>query len=412
MTLRTVSSSQLLPDRRAHRGLPASATRLARVLWVAVFAVAAVACAGSPTAAGPYQAPAAAQPAPAQQAMPAQPAEAKPVAAQAQPAKPAAAAQPATEKPAQPAASASQQRLFVGSTNTTSSYYTYHVAEATYLNAKVPDVSLTVVETGGGADNIGRLARGDVHISLMSGGVTYQAHQGVGDYTGKQVADLRYLWMYTVGARVIIVSEQSGVTKFGDLAGKPFNAGLARGATEKDFKAHADILGVKPQYYTAGLEDAVQAMKDRRIVGLVKAQPGLTVDSSTLDLMVFVKIRPVGYSDEEIKKITEKRPWDPFLTVQKDEWAKGFPTFKTLASAVGTGTTKNLPEEIAYKLTKAMMEPSATDEIAKAAPFIKGWEYRKRTIQIAPIPLHRGAVRYFREVGETVPEQLLPPEAK
>lgn len=400
--------------RGASRGTP-RALAVPRAWWLAV--ALAVIEAAVVSACGPAQqapAPAAkpvAAPAAAPAGQPAQPTEAKP--APAEPAaKPAQPAKPAADKPAQPAAAANQQRLFVASTNATSSYYTYHVAESKYLNGKVPEVNLTVVETGGGNDNIGRISKGELHLGLLSGGVTYQAYHGVGDFKGKQAPDLRYLWMYTVGARVVIVSEQSGVTKLAELTGKPFNPGMARSATEKDFRAHADILGLKPIYYTAGLDDAVQAMKDRRIVGLVKAQPGLSVDGSTMDLMTAVKIRPVGYSDEEIKKIQEQRPWDAFMTVEKDEWAKGFPAFKTLLTVTGTGTTKHLPEDLAYKLTRAIMEPGAADQIGAAASFVKGWDFRKRTLELASIPLHVGALRYFREVGDKVPEQLIPPEAK
>jgi TRAP transporter TAXI family solute receptor len=397
-----VSLFSVLSDVRAHlRATNAATWRAWRLVTpvVVAMALAGAACGPAPAA----QAPAPAKPAPAAQA-PAPPT---------QPAPPAAPpAKSAAEKPAQPAASGSQQRLFVASTNSTSSYYTYHVAEAKYLNAKVPGVNLTVVETGGGNDNIGRIAKGELHLGLLSGGVTYQAYHGIGDFTGKQTPDLRYLWMYTVGARVVIVAEQSGVTKLADLNGKPFNPGLARSATEKDFKAHADILGIKPNYYTAGLDDAVQAIKDRRIVGLVKAQPGLSVDGSTMDLMTAVKIRPVGYSDEEIKKIQEQRPWDAFITVKKDEWAKGFDAFKTLMTVTGTGTTKSMSEDLAYKLTRAIMEPDAADQIGAAASFVKGWDFRKRTLELASIPLHVGALKYFREVGDKVPEHLIPPEAK
>jgi hypothetical protein len=43
---------------------------------------------------------------------------------------------------------------------------------------------------------------------------------------------------------------------------------------------------------------------------------------------------------------------------------------------------------------------------------MKGWDYRTRTLELAPTPLHVGAVKAFRELGLTVPERLLPPEAK
>lgn len=378
----------------------------------------AVACAPAP---GPAAQPAkpAAEPAKPAVVQPAKPAAAQPAKPAAQPAKPAAAepakpaAQPAkpAAEPAKPAAAA-PQRLFVATTNTTSSYYTYHVAEAKYLGQKLPEVNLTVVETGGGADNLTRIASGELHFGLLSGTTAYQALKSVGAYKGKPPMDLRYFWIYTVGARVAMATQDSGVRKLADLNGKDFNPGLARSSTEKDFKGHMDILGIKPRYYTAGLDDAVQAIKDKRIVGLVKSQPGLTVDASTMDLMVYTKIVPLGYTDEEIKGIQAERPYDQFITVKKDEWVKGAPEFKTLSTIIGTGSNAKFPEDLAYKFTKAMVEPGAADAIGASAPFVKGWNYRQRTLEASPLPLHKGTLKYFREVGDKVPEDLIPPEAK
>lgn len=57
----------------------------------------------------------------------------------------------------------------------------------------MPGVSLTVVETGGGSDNIARMAKSEMHIGLLSASTGYQALHGVGEYAGKPAPDLRYL---------------------------------------------------------------------------------------------------------------------------------------------------------------------------------------------------------------------------
>lgn len=353
---------------------------------------------------------------------PQQPAPAAPPAAQ--PAKPAAApapaqaAQPAPAPPppqsAKPApALAEAQRLLLGGNPATSTYYAYHVAEARYLNTKIPKVSLTVMETRGGIDNITRVSKGEIAMAGTGTDAVYQAYHGVGASKDKALPDLRYLWIYAVGSRVAFVRDEVDVRKLTDLDGKDFNPGPKGTSSEVQFKAHADILGFKPRYYTAGGPDAFQAIKDRRIIGMFNPQASVAADALTIDLMVSVKVRPIGYSDDEVKKIKAERPWDTFLTVKKDEWAKGTEGFNTPASVVGNLTTsKNLTPELAYELTKAMMEPAAVQEIASGSPWLKGWDYRKKTLEFASIPLHVGTVKYLREVGEKVPDHLLPPEAR
>ncbi|MBI4506717.1 MAG: TAXI family TRAP transporter solute-binding subunit [Chloroflexi bacterium] len=358
-----------------------------------------------------------AKPAAAPAAQPAKPAAepAKPAAEApkpaAQPAKPAAQPAKPAAQPAKPAEG--QQRLLLGGNPATSTYYAYHVAEARYLNAKIPKVSLTVMETRGGIDNITRVSKGEVALAGTGTDAVYQAYHGVGASEGKALPDLRYLWIYTVGSRVVFVRDESDVRKLADLDGKDFNPGPKGTSSEVQFKAQAELLGFKPRFYTASGPDAFQAIKDRRIVGMFNPQASLSADALTIDLMIATKVRPIGYSDDEVKKIQAARPWDTFLTLKKDEWAKGVEGFRTPASVVGLLTTKqNLSPELAYEFTKAIVEPAAVQEISSGVTWLKGWDYRKQTLDYASIPLHVGMVKYLREVGTTVPERLVPPEGK
>jgi TRAP transporter TAXI family solute receptor len=285
----------------------------------------------------------------------------------AEPAKPAAQpAKPAAE-PAKPVAAGGEKQLIATSSTIGSTYYAYQVAEAKYIKSRVPEVNITVAESGGGPENLVRLARGQAQMATIATNLVYQAYHGVGTYKDKGQPDLRYLWVYAVGARPFIVREESGITKLEDLSGKDFNPGIRGSSTENDIKAHMEILGITPRYYTAGLNDAIQAMRDRRIPAMVVPQATIAADAATLDLMSTTKLRVLSYTDEHIKKINEQRPWDPFVTIAPDEYAKGFPAFKTSASIASIITTKGaISEDLAYKMTKAMLDPAAVQEISTA----------------------------------------------
>ncbi|MBI2323048.1 MAG: TAXI family TRAP transporter solute-binding subunit [Chloroflexi bacterium] len=294
-----------------------------------------------------------------------------------------------------------------------STYYAYQVAESKYLNTRVPEVSITVRESGGGPENLVRLSRGEAAMATIATSLVYQAYHGVAAYEGKAMPDIRYLWVYAVGARPFIVREDLNINKLADLAGKDFNPGMRGSSTERDVKTHLEMLGIAPRWYTAGMEDAMQAIKDRRIVGMTVPQASIAADAATLDLMATTKMKVVSYSDDEIKKILDKRPWDPFITVKEGEYGKGYPQFKTSASIASIITMKQaLSDDVVYKMVKAMMDPAAVQEISPAISWMKGWDYKTRTLEITPTPFHAGAVRYFREIGAKVPEHLIPPEAK
>ena len=65
-------------------------------------------------------------------------------------------------------------------------------------------------------------------------------------------------------------------------------------------------------------------------------------------------------------------------------------------------------EELGYTLTKAGFEAQA--QLANAVRDIE--HMKPEDILKSTIPLHKGAIRYYRERGIQIPDRLIPPEAK
>ncbi|MBI2321679.1 MAG: TAXI family TRAP transporter solute-binding subunit [Chloroflexi bacterium] len=359
--------------------------------------------------------------APAQPAAPAKPVEqAKP----AQPAKPAAQPPKPEAKPAQPAkpaASGEPRKLLAGATSATSSHYAYYAAMAKVINSKVPSVNVTVVETGGGAENTNRMGKGELDFGIATSDFVSFAYQGLGPFKDKPIKEMRWLWFYNPNQHVLIVREDSGVKKLEDLTGKEFNP-CARGAPcEQMSKSALEALDIKPKWYTAGLADAVQAIKDRRIVGYGKPMAGKDVaDATMLDLMTTAKIRVLPFTEAQAKKVQDAHPYYSFTLVapnvfKDQEWNKE--PIRTMAIVVGTATTTRLPADIAYGIVKAVVEDNGAGGggvQAGAFPGVKGIDFAKLTVEedlLSAPPVHAGAYKYYKEIGKKVPDKLVPPEA-
>ena len=70
---------------------------------------------------------------------------------------------------------------------------------------------------------------------------------------------------------------------------------------------------------------------------------------------------------------------------------------------------KSISGDRAYKVTKVNWEN--IDEINKSLAVLE--QIKKETPLIgANTPLHRGAIRYYREAGVKTPSRLIPPEAR
>jgi TRAP-type uncharacterized transport system substrate-binding protein len=74
---------------------------------------------------------------------------------------------------------------------------------------------------------------------------------------------------------------------------------------------------------------------------------------------------------------------------------------------------KDMPADVIYKILKAVYAKRA--DMAKVdATFREGdlVNFPKLTMEYCDVPLHPGAVKFFRELGLKIPDNLLPPEMK
>jgi hypothetical protein len=301
---------------------------------------------------------------------------------------------------------ASKKLLAMGSTQSSSSHYAYFVAVAKVINARVPEVNISVVDTGASVDNINRIKKGDLDLGMTTIHLQYQAYHGLDAWKDKPIKDQYVMWVYQPAPQNFVVREDSGVKSVQDLAGKPFNPGIRGSATEKTVEAILDALGIVPNWVRGGTEDAVAAIKDKRVLGYVKSGAGVdSLDASTLDIATFTPIRLLGFTDEEIAKVKAKYPYLSPIAIPKGIY-KETPAYKTFAMLIGTVVKKDLPEELVYKMVKAAVE--GFDEQVAAYPSIKGVSLPQLTLETCNVPLHPGAVRYYKEIGLKVPDALIP----
>jgi TRAP transporter TAXI family solute receptor len=303
--------------------------------------------------------------------------------------------------------------LFFGSSAAASSHYAYVVGAAKAINKYVPDVKVNVVETGASVDNLKRVKSGEIDMGICSMKTMYEAWEGLSRWKDNPLPDVRLLWLYAVGIDFIVVREDSGVKKLEDLNGKKFNPGIRGSASEATTKQIFKILGIKPDYHIGATSDAVKAIKDNRIVGYVKTGIGTQIDASTLDIMTLTKVRLIPMTNEHIKKILDAVPYISFITVPAGgiKAMPNQPAYTMWGRPIGVMGSKNLKDDIAYKLVNAIIRGK---EFQLAAwPAFKELDLIQDPADLTLIPLHKGALKAYRELGaKNIPAIAIPPEAK
>jgi hypothetical protein len=303
----------------------------------------------------------------------------------------------------------SADRIAYGSTATKSVHYTYAVSATKAINTISGDkVNVTVISTGGSVDNLARIARGQIQMGMVSSSTLFQAYKGLGKFKGKALPDLRSLWIHSPAIQAWVVREDSGITKLEDLEGKVFTPGQRGSATEQLAQQILEVLGIKPKYFRATLGDAVAAVKDGRNNGYVKAGSANSLDGTTLELKALTPIRLLGFNEGQVNKIKKKFPFIGFKTYADGE-IQGVPAITTPVQVVGQFTTKSaMTDGQVQAILKGIIDGKNIQ--AAAFPGIKALNIAKDSLAVLTVPLHSGAVKFYKSRGFDVPSHLIPPE--
>jgi TRAP transporter TAXI family solute receptor len=295
-------------------------------------------------------------------------------------------------------------------TSQSSGFYPFNVAIADIINKNVEGVQVTVLETGGTADNLNMIEKGQAHFGQSSEPNLYEAQQGIGLYEGKGYEKPRLLFLANPLAYYFTVSEESRITSLSGLSGKKYNPGLQGSSTEiLSYDILKEILGYTPEFVPGSTGEAVNAMKDRRIIGFTKSGPTNSPDSSLQDVSTSLKIRVLSFTDDEIAKVKEKYPYFQFVDVD-GELYKQDGKITSIGLLFGPMVSADLPEDLVYNIVKAVFENQ--DYIEQAYGGVKGVDMVDLTANYSVSFLHPGTIKYLKEKGYTIDDSRIPPEMK
>ncbi len=306
-------------------------------------------------------------------------------------------------------ANAARVFLNIGTTNKTSILYPYYVNLLTIFKKYAPDLKPTIIETGASVDNIKRLAQKQIDIGMTIDATAYEAYNGKGLWEGTPLSSLRAVLIFALNTVPYVVTEESGITDPMDLTGKSVFPGMRGSGNEAQCEAIFEALDIKPNWFRGSLSDAADAMKDRRVICANKTSSGTTPDATFIELQTFLRLRTLEWTKEQVAKVQEKYPY--FKTAIQPAGSLNAQTKDTVTWALllGDVALADLPEDTVYQYVKAIFQ--GKDEQAKVYSVAGETDFVKATIDMG-IPLHAGTVKYFREVGIKIPDELIPPEVK
>lgn len=274
--------------------------------------------------------------------------------------------------------------------------------------SNLPELEITVAESGGNVANTQELRVGEVAIANSISNTDYESYTGTGTtFEGDPFTDVRILWYYESTPIQVFVAEDSGIDSLSDLDGQTFNPGGTGTAAAVVMHAALDALDVHPNYFEAAQADAGDAYANRQIVGGVKT--GSAPDSYVVQANTNRPVKLINYTDEELATVLEVIPSVTTGTVPAGSYDGVDYDVQTLCTYQGIQVDMSFSQELVYKMWKAMWEDYA--DTWKTA-YVNGANNNvpEMTLQAAKTPLHAGTVQYLTELGYEVPAELIPPE--
>ncbi len=260
-------------------------------------------------------------------------------------------------------------------------------------------VTATAQVTGGSVANLQLISTGKADLCFSQVDAAWDAVNGLGKFPKK--LDIRALVVMYPNHMHVVTVEGTGITKVEDMKGKRVSTGSPGSATEVYAIRVLEAAGLNDEKdirkERLGVAESVNALKDKKIDaffwvgGLPTA--GVTDLASTPNTKI--KIIDIAHFTQKMNAKYGKLyaeatiPAATYKGMDKD--AKNNTVWNIMA------VDASMSEDLAYKLTKVMLEKRADLALvhAEANNIKPEWQTSNR----AGIPWHPGALKYFKEKG-------------
>ncbi|MEV0622734.1 TAXI family TRAP transporter solute-binding subunit [Nonomuraea sp. NPDC050404] len=290
----------------------------------------------------------------------------------------------------------SGNRLSIATGGTTGVYYVYGGGLAAQLSKNVANTRATASVTSASVENIKLLTSGKAHIGFSQADTAADAVNGKDTFTSPQPvkAIARIYDNYTH----LVVAPGVEATKVADLKGKRVSLGPANSGTQVVARRMLEAAGLNPDTditkQQLSINESVQAVKDGTIDAFIWVG-GLPTAGITDLASSKPDMKMLDTSDVLAKmQSTYGQQYVP-LDVQMSTY-KLSGTIKTVGIANVLLVPSSMTDQLAYDITKTLFEKKA--ELSAVHP-----EARKLDPalgqQVAPVELHPGAARYYKEKG-------------
>ena len=297
---------------------------------------------------------------------------------------------------------AQQNFITIGTGGQTGVYYVVGQSLCRLVNRNTNDhgIRCNAPSSGGSVANVNAIRGGEMDMGVVQSDVQYKAYEGLENFADAgEFKDMRAVFALHGEPLTIVARRDADIEQLKDLKGKRFNIGNPGSGQRDTMDVVLDALGWTIRDFSLASQ-------------LSASEQAAALGDNNIDAMVFVAGHPngsiqeatttvdsvlVAVTGEEIDGLIAEHPYYAKATIPGGMYRgndKDVDTFGVRATMV---TSANVPEETVYQTVKAVFDNF--DRFKRLHPAFATLDEQEMIKEGLSIPLHDGAVRYYKERG-------------
>jgi TRAP transporter TAXI family solute receptor len=301
---------------------------------------------------------------------------------------------------------AAKQRLAFGGGPTGGTFQYFANAIAILMSKNIENIEVSSEGTGGSAENLKRLNSGDIDFGIVYSVDMWLGEKGQLPQDTKVYNKIRPMaYLYGAPAQLVALKD-SGITDAKQLVGKKVAVGNAGSGAALSAQRFFEALGIwaqiEPQFL--GYSAAASALGDKKIDAfwvLVGYPNSSIIEASTTNDIVLIDIdkaaKEAGFYDKFPAYASTRIPAGTYKGQDQE--------IKTFQDSTLWCAREGLSPDVVYQALKIVYSAEGLDHMVKSHKAATEMSV-KSGIDGIPLPLHKGAEKFWTEQGLTIPDAI------
>jgi TRAP transporter TAXI family solute receptor len=313
-------------------------------------------------------------------------------------------------------ASDKKLQLVLATATTGGTYYPVGVAIATITTNNLgqsDNISMTAITSAGSGENIQLLKNKEADLAIIQSLYGAMAWQGRGRYEGKPQRYIRSLTVLWENVEHFVILQKyvdtGDMSDLKNITKKNFSIGKRGSGTETSGRVILEALGYNPvkdfKLKYLGYNPSAGALQNGRIVGMnIPAGPPASAITQAYAVLGPRGMRILDFTESQLKSVNSDYTVWKRATLELGTYPGQEKPVQTISQSNLLVVHEDIGEDYIYKIVKNMYANlSFLRQVHKATEKMS----IENALEGLSVPLHSGALKYYKEQGLSIPSHLL-----